>query len=65
MKLNFFHNQNKLANDNVLFEEDSSSDDIERPIGISKEDWTPEFIEHLKDIRSRNPKLYHKIKKGH
>lgn len=65
MKLNFFHNQQKLPASFLTEDEDGSSEEIERPIGISKEEWTPEFIAHVKDIKARNPKLYHKIKIAH
>lgn len=37
---------------------------IFRPLGISEEEFTPEYVKELEDIRDRRPELWHKIKNG-
>lgn len=39
-------------------------DAIFRPLGIKQEEFTPDYIEALEDIRDRRPDLWHKIKNG-
>jgi hypothetical protein len=38
--------------------------DIIRPYGISKDEFTPEFIRHLKRLRVNDPLLYNKVISG-
>jgi hypothetical protein len=42
----------------------SADDIITRPLGIKEDEWTPDYIEHLRHIREHSPKLYHKIQHG-
>lgn len=62
MKLNFLYKQQE-----ELIQESFEDDDspVQRPIGISEEDFTPEFAQHLQDIKKRKPDLYKKIVQGH
>lgn len=64
MKLNFVHaKQNGLPE--VIVESYNDSDEIERPLGMTKAEWTPDMQEHFRYIRKSDPKLYHKISIGH
>lgn len=64
MKLSKIVQDEKLDSllENVAKQRDES--DVVRPYGISKDEFTPEYIEHLKGIRHRNPVLYNKIISG-
>ena len=70
MKLKLFQ-KNKISEGTEEFvffnplEADNSGDDIPRPLGISKDEWTPDLKAHFADIKKFRPKLYEKIVKGH
>lgn len=65
MRLNTLANSNIPIDDQpILSEARVSLEPIQRPIGISKEEWTPDLIEHFERIRRRNPKLWNKIENG-
>ncbi|MEM2159541.1 MAG: hypothetical protein QXN55_01150 [Candidatus Nitrosotenuis sp.] len=40
------------------------SSPLERPIGISRDEWTPEYQDRLRKIRKNNPYRYEKMVRG-
>jgi hypothetical protein len=37
---------------------------LERPIGISRDEWTPEYQDRLRKIRKNNPTRYERMVRG-
>ena len=60
MKLNFLRPGTK----EVIVEGFGDNDDVPMPLGLSKEEWTPEMKEHFADIKRRKPEVYKKIMRG-
>lgn len=63
MKLNTLTNKNipELLAETSRHEEDT---EIRRPFGISKEEFTEEYKDHLRKMKKRNPELFDKIMNG-
>lgn len=65
MRLNTLTNSDAHAEQlNEAPKSTAKKEPIFRPLGISEEEFTPEYIKELEDIRDRRPELWHKIKHG-
>jgi|LakMenE18May11ns_1017448.scaffolds.fasta_scaffold9878450_3 hypothetical protein len=70
MRLNQLSSDNiELPTENILFERNPlnipvEDIDIRKPLGISDERWTEEFIEDLKEMKISRPDLFRKIMLG-
>lgn len=70
MKLNQLSQTEVDEDFNTLLSEKSSSiknvdsGKITRPFGISPEEFTEDYIEHLKQMRVNDPDLFHKVMHG-
>ena len=65
MKLNFLCTQQNEGREDFVLTGNIDSDDIERPMGVTKSEWTTDMKAHFKAIKKSNPKLYQKILMGH
>jgi hypothetical protein len=61
MKLNFLRPGNQKTVNEDLHDD---SDDIPMPLGLTKEEWTPDMKAHFADIKKRKPEVYKKIMRG-
>lgn len=70
MRLNqLSSNNNELQTEDILSERGplnvpTEDLDIRKPLGISDERWTEEFIEDLKEMKTSRPDLFRKIMLG-